>query len=86
MTAVIATSAVVNKTGQVGWVGLIVPHISRRLVGSDAQVLLIPNADHGSVLNAEVLDRINEQMRAQVARFLPEHAQPRTEPAREGRP
>lgn len=35
-TAVVATSAVVCKTGQVGWVGLIVPHIARRLVGADA--------------------------------------------------
>jgi iron complex transport system permease protein len=37
LTAVIATSAVVCKAGQVGWVGLIIPHIARRLVGSDAR-------------------------------------------------
>jgi iron complex transport system permease protein len=40
LTAVIATSAVVCKAGQVGWVGLIIPHIARRLVGSDAQKAL----------------------------------------------
>jgi iron complex transport system permease protein len=40
LTAVLATSAVVCKTGQVGWVGLIVPHIARRLCGSDAQTAL----------------------------------------------
>lgn len=40
LTAVLATSAVVCKSGQVGWVGLIVPHIARRLVGSDAQKAL----------------------------------------------
>ncbi len=40
LTAVVATSAVVCKTGQVGWVGLIIPHIARRLVGSDAQKAL----------------------------------------------
>ncbi len=40
LTAVLATSAVVSKTGQVGWVGLIVPHMARRLSGSDAQVAL----------------------------------------------
>lgn len=40
LTAVIATSAVVCKTGQVGWVGLIVPHMARRLSGSDAQTAL----------------------------------------------
>jgi iron complex transport system permease protein len=27
----------VSKAGQVSWVGLIVPHIARRIVGSDAQ-------------------------------------------------
>lgn len=35
--AVASTAVVVSKAGQVGWVGLIVPHIARRLVGSDAQ-------------------------------------------------
>lgn len=37
LTAVAATSAVVCKAGQIGWIGLIVPHIARRMVGSDAQ-------------------------------------------------
>ena len=37
VAAVAATAAVVSKAGQVGWVGLIVPHIARRLVGSDAR-------------------------------------------------
>ena len=40
LTAVIATSAVVCKAGLGGWVGLIIPHIARRLVGSDAQKAL----------------------------------------------
>ena len=35
--AVAATAVLVSKAGQVTWVGLIVPHIARRLVGSDAQ-------------------------------------------------
>jgi iron complex transport system permease protein len=35
--ATAATAAVVSKAGQIGWVGLIVPHIARRLVGSDAR-------------------------------------------------
>ncbi len=38
--AVLAVSSVVCKTGQVGWVGLIIPHIARRWVGSDAQTAL----------------------------------------------
>ena len=37
VAAVGATSAVVSIAGVVGWVGLIVPHISRRLTGTDAQ-------------------------------------------------
>ncbi len=37
IAAVASTAAVVSKAGQIGWVGLIVPHIARRLVGSDAQ-------------------------------------------------
>lgn len=36
-SAVAATAAVVAKAGQITWVGLIIPHIARRLVGSDAQ-------------------------------------------------
>ena len=40
LAAVISTAAVVAKAGQIGWVGLIVPHVARRLVGSDAQKAL----------------------------------------------
>jgi iron complex transport system permease protein len=37
IAAVAASAAVVSKAGQIGWVGLIMPHVARRLVGSDAQ-------------------------------------------------
>lgn len=37
LAAVTATAAVVSKAGQIGWVGLIFPHIARKIVGSDAQ-------------------------------------------------
>lgn len=37
VAAAAATAAVVCKAGQVSWVGLIIPHIARRLAGSDAQ-------------------------------------------------
>ncbi len=37
VAAVASTAIMVSKTGLVGWVGLIVPHIARRLLGSDAQ-------------------------------------------------
>ncbi len=37
LAAVTASATVVAKAGKIGWVGLIVPHIARRIVGSDAQ-------------------------------------------------
>lgn len=38
--SVVITAAVVSVAGMVGWIGLIIPHISRRLVGSDAAEFL----------------------------------------------
>lgn len=35
--AVAATAAVVSVSGMVGWIGLIVPHMARRLFGADAR-------------------------------------------------
>jgi iron complex transport system permease protein len=40
IVAVAITSVGVAKAGQVAWVGLIVPHIARRLVGSETRTLL----------------------------------------------
>ena len=37
LAAVVATTAVVSKTGLILWVGMIVPHLARRWLGSDAQ-------------------------------------------------
>lgn len=37
IASVVATAAVVAVGGIVGWIGLIVPHIARRLMGTDAQ-------------------------------------------------
>jgi iron complex transport system permease protein len=39
-SAVVATSAMVSISGMVGWVGLIVPHVTRRMMGADARVAL----------------------------------------------
>jgi len=40
VASVAATAAVVSVAGVVSWVGLIVPHLARRLLGADAQVAL----------------------------------------------
>ena len=37
VAAVAATAAVVSVAGVVGWVGLLIPHVARRLTGADAQ-------------------------------------------------
>lgn len=37
LAATASAAALVSKCGQVGWVGLIIPHIARRLLGSDAR-------------------------------------------------
>jgi iron complex transport system permease protein len=37
---VASTAVVVAKAGQIGWVGLIVPHIARKMFGSDARIAL----------------------------------------------
>ena len=37
LAAVTATAAVVAVAGVVGWIGLLVPHVARRLVGTDAR-------------------------------------------------
>jgi iron complex transport system permease protein len=38
--AVLPTAAVISVAGMVGWVGLIMPHIARRLFGSDTRYTL----------------------------------------------
>ena len=38
--AVIATAAVISVSGMVGWIGLIVPHLARRIFGADARYAL----------------------------------------------
>ena len=38
--AVLPTAAVISVSGMVGWVGLIMPHIARRIFGSDARFSL----------------------------------------------
>jgi len=38
--AVLPTAAVISVAGMVGWVGLIMPHIARRMFGSDTRFTL----------------------------------------------
>jgi len=40
LAVVLATSAVISVAGMVSWVGLIIPHIARRLFGVDARTMI----------------------------------------------
>jgi iron complex transport system permease protein len=40
IASVAATAAVVSVSGMVGWIGLIMPHIARRLFGADARFMI----------------------------------------------
>lgn len=40
IAATAATAAVISVSGMVGWVGLLIPHIARRLFGADARLAL----------------------------------------------
>ena len=57
--AVAATAAVVSVAGVVGWIGLIIPHIARRLTGADAQRALPASLLLGGLfaLGCDVLSR-----------------------------
>ena len=40
LSATVLTAASVSVSGMIGWVGLVIPHLSRRLVGNDCRYLL----------------------------------------------
>jgi len=40
MCATLVTAASVSVTGMIGWVGLVIPHLSRRLVGNNYKHLM----------------------------------------------
>ena len=40
LCATVLTAASVSVSGMIGWVGLVIPHLSRRIVGNDCRYLL----------------------------------------------
>ena len=40
LSATVLTAASVSASGMIGWVGLVIPHLSRRMVGNDCRYLL----------------------------------------------
>ena len=63
VAATIATAVVIAVAGVVGWVGLIVPHLARRLVGADAQRVLPASMLIGGVF-ALLCDNVARTVRA----------------------
>lgn len=40
LSSTVLTAAAVSMSGMIGWVGLVIPHLSRRIVGSDCRRLM----------------------------------------------
>lgn len=49
LCATVLTASSVAVSGMIGWVGLVIPHLSRKLVGSDCRVLLPSSMLAGAV-------------------------------------
>ena len=49
LSATLLTAASVAFSGMIGWVGLVIPHLSRKLVGNDCRTLLPVSAVMGSI-------------------------------------
>ena len=60
LCATLVTAASVSVSGMIGWVGLVIPHLARRLVGSNEQYLLPASALLGAsfLLWADDLARV----------------------------
>jgi len=50
IAAVVATSVVTSVAGVIGWVGLIVPHIARKIFGTDSSRVILASALLGAAL------------------------------------
>ena len=49
LSATVLTASAVSVSGMIGWVGLVIPHLSRKLVGNDCRHLLPASALFGAI-------------------------------------
>lgn len=63
MSATLITAASVSVSGMIGWVGLVIPHMMRRLVGSDYRYLM-PASMLGGGLFLLLVDNISRNLSA----------------------
>jgi iron complex transport system permease protein len=47
--ATLLTAASVSVSGMIGWVGLVIPHLARRMVGNDCRILIPASALIGGI-------------------------------------
>ena len=66
-SASLITAAVVAVSGVIGWVGLVVPHLARRIVGNDYKVLMPVSM----ILGALFLLIVDDAARCLSAREIP---------------
>lgn len=64
--ATLMTAASVSAAGMVGWVGLVVPHVARMLVGSDARRAIPVSALLGAIFLLVVDDVVRTAFTAEV--------------------
>lgn len=67
LSATLITAAAVSFTGMIGWIGLVVPHLARRLVGNDYRYLL-PSS---MLLGAAFLLLVDNAARAALSTEIP---------------
>ena len=61
ISATLITAASVSVSGMIGWVGLVIPHLSRRLVGNNYQTLLPVSFLFGAVF-LMVVDNVSRNL------------------------
>ena len=63
VAATLVTASCVSMCGQIGWVGLVVPHISRMIFGSDNR-LVIPTSISFGIIFMIVMDTLSRSLSA----------------------
>ena len=63
LCATVLTAACVAVSGMIGWVGLVIPHLSRKLVGSNCRYLL-PTATIFGAIFLLLVDNISRNLLA----------------------
>lgn len=63
LASTLITAASVSVCGAIGWVGLVIPHLCRRLVGSNTRYLM-PASMVGGALFLLIVDNISRNLYA----------------------